>query len=211
MAKRKKSDTSTGKATAFKAESKPASPTEVLQFKIKLKNVDPPIWRRIQVPDCTLAVFHWNLQKAMGWDNAHLYQFTIDGKEFTDPEMADGSFDEFETGDSKDVCLSQLFPTGARKSRFTYLYDFGDGWEHEIAYEKRVPAQPGAVYPLCTEGARACPPEDCGGPWGYTELLEALEDPTDPDNADRLEWCGPLDPEKFDTARISEEMRGRTR
>jgi hypothetical protein len=93
-------------------------------------------------------------------------------------------------------------------STFDYLYDFGDGWSHRVTVEKILPAEAGTTVPACIDGRRACPPEDCGGPWGYGHLLEALADPTHPEHRDLTDWLGaPFDPEAFDPADFVHHLR----
>ena len=95
-------------------------------------------------------------------------------------------------------------------SRFGYTYDFGDDWEHAITIEKTLPAAEGTTYPTCVAGKRACPPEDCGGPWGYQELLEIIADPAHPERAERLEWLGEdFDPEDFSLEAVNTRLAGR--
>jgi hypothetical protein len=92
--------------------------------------------------------------------------------------------------------------------KFTYTYDFGDNWRHVIQVEKVLAAEPGARYPRCVGGKRACPPEDCGGPWGYGDFLEAISNPKHPEHEDMLEWAGDeFDPEAFDLEAVNEELR----
>jgi hypothetical protein len=176
----------------------------IYQFKITLLDLKPAIWRRIQVPDCTLADLHEYIQGAFGWWNYHLHQFEIDG-EWYGPPAPDG-FD-LETKDETDVRLSKLIPRSGRKSRWIYEYDMGDGWRHEILFEGFPFNDPKAKYPLCVEGERACPPEDCGGPWGYAEYLAAINDPNHERHEELLEWRGPFDPEAFDAKKATKEMR----
>ena len=134
------------------------------QLKITLLEVDPPIWRRVLVPsDATLGDVNFILQAAMGWTNSHLHQFTIEGVEYSDPR-----FEIDDTEDEFAVTLAEVAP--AERSRFTLLYDFGDGWEHEVVVEKILPRESGQRLPCCLAGERARPPEDCGGPWGYRDF-----------------------------------------
>jgi hypothetical protein len=80
-----------------------------------------------------------------------------------------------------------------------YVYDFGDDWVHKVVVEKVLPADPRISYPVCVAGKRACPPEDCGGVWGYREFLAAISDPDHPEHEEMLEWVGgAFDPEEFD-------------
>ncbi len=186
---------------------RPASPADVLfQFKITLLEIDPPIWRRVQVADCTLDLLHEYIQAAFGWENCHLHEFHIDGVRYGPREHDDLDFD-METEDEAEATLSQLLPKSRRKVRWVYEYDFGDGWRHEILFEGYPPRQTGWKYPICTEGARACPPEDCGGPWGYADYLAAVADPEHEQHEEMLGWRGPFDPEAFDPKAATREMK----
>jgi hypothetical protein len=178
----------------------------IYQFKITLLDIKPAIWRRIQVPDCTLADLHEYIQAAFGWWNYHLHQFNIDGERYGPPAPDDMDFG-LEMIDETDVPLNKLIPKSGRKSRWIYEYDFGDGWRHEILFEGFPSVDPKAKYPQCVEGARACPPEDCGGPWGYADYLAAITDPQHERHEELLEWRGPFDPEAFDAKQATKEMR----
>jgi hypothetical protein len=176
------------------------------QFKITLLDIMPAIWRRIQVPDCPLADLHEYIQAAFGWRNYHMHQFDIDGERYGPPAPDDMDFG-LEMIDETGVTLGKLIPKSGRKSRWIYEYDFGDGWRHEILFEGFPPADPKAKYPQCVEGARACPPEDCGGPWGYADYLAAIGDPQHERHEELLEWRGPCDPEAFDAKAATKAMR----
>ena len=173
----------------------------VHQLKITLLEVDPPIWRRVLVPsDATLGDVNFILQAAMGWTNSHLHQFTIEGVEYSDPR-----FEIDDTEDEFAVTLAEVAP--AERSRFTLLYDFGDGWEHEVVVEKILPREPSQRLPCCLAGERARPPEDCGGPWGYQDFLEAIGDPKHEERDAMLEWVGgAFDPEVFDLAALNKRL-----
>ena len=176
------------------------------QFKITLLDIKPAIWRRIQVPDCALVDLHEYIQAAFGWENYHLHQFDIEGVRYSQPAPDGNDFDlDFE--DETNVQLSKLIPKSGRASRWIYEYDFGDGWRHEVQFEGFPPAEPKAKYPLCVEGERACPPEDCGGPWGYGDYLAAIADPRHEQYEEMMEWRGPFDPEAFDPKKATKEMR----
>lgn len=179
----------------------------LFQLKVTLSGSKPPIWRRIQVADCTLDELHEVIQTAMGWTNSHLHQFEIRGKRYGDPELLDDGFDDFECVDSTRTNLSDVLPKNRRRFQFAYEYDFGDGWEHEVVFEGCPKPEPGKTYPLCMEGERACPPEDIGGIWGYAEFLEALADPRHERHEEFMEWAGPFDPEDFDAAEATTAMR----
>jgi hypothetical protein len=178
----------------------------IYQFKVTLLDIKPAVWRRIQVPDCTLADLHEYIQAAFGWWNYHLHQFGIDGERYG-PPAPDGMDFGLEMIDETAVTLGKLVPKSGRKSRWVYEYDFGDGWRHEVLFEGFPPAGPGVKYPQCVEGQRACPPEDCGGPWGYADYLAAIADPRHERHEELLEWRGPFDPEAFDAKKATEEMR----
>jgi hypothetical protein len=174
----------------------------VYRLKITLKHFKPPIWRRVLVTsDITLNDLHWIIQVAMGWTNSHLHQFRIGPAYYSDPAFGlDGVRDECQT-ELGDVITRE-------KLRFVYEYDFGDGWQHEILVEKILPAEAGETYPKCMAGQRACPPEDCGGVWGYGHFLEAIRHPDHPEHEDMLEWIGgSFDPEQFDLEHVNKRLR----
>jgi hypothetical protein len=169
-----------------------------------LKGIDPPIWRRIQTQDCTLEELHGIIQVTMGWEFEHLYRFSIGGVDYTDPELT--SDDEAE--DACGTTLSAVLPTGNRRPRFSYEYDFGDEWLHQLTVEERFLPQEGVTYPVCVAGQRACPPEDCGGPWAYPDFVEAISHPDHPRHEELLEWVGgDFDPERFDQEAVNNQLR----
>jgi hypothetical protein len=182
---------------------KKSAPSAIYQIKVTLKELRPPIWRRIQVADNTsLGKLHGILQVAMGWTDSHLHQFTIDGIDYGVP-----SPDDFRpVMNESRVKLSQVV-TG-EKFKFLYEYDFGDSWMHELLVEKILPPEEGVHYPRCLKGKNAAPPEDCGGPWGYVDLLAILQDPKHPEHEEMLEWAGgPSDPEAFDLEGINAALQ----
>jgi len=178
--------------------------TKVFRLKVTLLGVKPPIWRRISVPsDSTLASLHDVLQMVMGWCDCHLHQF-IDAKErrYACGYLAE---DDPDVIDSSTIPLHQLLKS--KRSKLLYEYDFGDGWEHRIEVESIDDPEPGVSYPICHAGRRAGPPEDCGGPWSYMDLLTILADPKHADD-ERLEWLDDdFDPENFDLDEINEILR----
>lgn len=182
---------------------------EVFQFKVTLNGPRPEIWRRIQVPDGTLHEFHLNIQAAMGWMDCHLYEFEINGVAYGDPGPGDMGI-TFDMGreNSHETRISQVVPAASNKKfRFDYTYDFGDNWEHKVLFEGRYQPDEKLNYPRCAKGARACPPEDCGGVWGFQEYLEAIADPRHERHKELLEWNGLYDPEEFDAEEATEEMQ----
>lgn len=155
---------------------------------VTLEGIEPPIWRRLRVSsDLTLAQLHDVLQIAMGWTNSHLHQFHIGDERYATPTPFDDDDDEGASDDRK----TRLRDVTAK--RWAYEYDFGDGWEHSIVVEESD-AETLPVAALCVAGARACPPEDCGGVGGYEELLEVLADPAHEQYKELREWT----PEDFD-------------
>jgi Plasmid pRiA4b ORF-3-like protein len=175
----------------------------VYQIKVTLKGSKPPIWRRIQVTSgTTLAQLHRILQRVMGWEGSHLYQFVVGGMEYGDPNM----LEEMEGEDARRVTLATL--VRGEKAKFHYEYDFGDGWDHELRIEKVLPFEAGKRYPVCLTGKRACPPEDCGGIWGYADFLDAIHDPQHPEHEAMLEWIGgEFDPEAFDLDEVNRDLQ----
>ncbi len=175
----------------------------IYQFKVTLKGIRPPIWRRIQVPaSYTFWDLHVAIQDAMGWDDCHLHVFRV-----WDPMWLEETQIGLPSGDFMPVegeptlpgwkqRISSVFT--APKESAVYEYDFGDGWEHAVILEKILPAAAGLRYPVCTAGKRACPPEDCGGIWGYEELLEIRGNPDHQEHEEMMEWLGEdFDPEAF--------------
>ncbi len=184
------------------------SPKSIYQFKITLLHTEPPVWRQIQVQDCTLDTLHEYIQTAMGWTNSHLHQFHIRGQCYGNPDLLDEGVEDIEWVDSTKTSLSSILPKTGKRFSFQYEYDFGDGWEHEIVFEGRPPVDPNANYPLCLNGARACPPEDCGGVWGYADFVNAIRDKKHAAHKEMLNWFGgPFDPEAFDAAATSQAMK----
>ncbi len=157
--------------------------TGVLSLKVTLRDTRPPIWRRILMPDnMTLADLHTAIQVTMGWGDSHLHDFDLGGQRYGDPSTTDDVAAEHR------LKLSALAKSAI--TRFVYTYDFGDSWEHEILIEKAPAKGDAATYPACVAGKRNCPPEDCGGTWGYAELLEVLADAAHPQHDEQLQWLG---------------------
>ena len=178
----------------------------VYQIKVTLKGSKPPIWRRMLVTSTTtLAQLHHILQCVMGWEGYHLYRFDIRGMEYGDPSM----LEEMEGEDARRVTLETL--VRGEKDKFLYEYDFGDSWDHELLVEKVLPYEAGKRYPVCLTGKRACPPEDCGGIWGYASFLEAIQDPQHPEHEEMVDWVGgEFDPEAFDLDEVNSELQNLT-
>jgi hypothetical protein len=169
------------------------------RIKITLSGVRPPIWRRPLVPGwLSLSDLHNVLQVAVGWSDSHLHQFVVRGTLYgrPDPEFGRGCVDE------KRVRLDGVLK--AEKDTMVYEYDFGDGWEHEIVLEKILENAEDGAAPSCIAGARACPPEDCGGAWGYANLLKIMSDSSHPEHEEMSEWLDEkFDPERFGLAGVN--------
>jgi hypothetical protein len=173
-----------------------------------------------------LGDLHEVIQIVMGWTNSHLHQFIIRDPRPKLPReelralgqsgqldalairlrrdryLSDPRFEVEETEDESKVMLSEVAP--AVKSKFIYEYDFGDGWEHLIEVVKIGPPVEAVKYPMCIAGKGACPPEDCGGIWGYYEMLEAVKDPRHERHGEFVEWLRhDFDPERFDLEKVN--------
>lgn len=174
-----------------------------LQLKIKLDHLKPTIWRRVVVnDDLTFLQLHRVIQEAMGWEDGHLHEFELASPRIRIGTNPPGGFGDFGSG-------PPLLPEGKTrladvlegKKKFRYWYDFGDDWMHTVTIEKRLPPDAGAPPAQLLAGELACPPEDCGGPYGYAQLLEVLDDPNHPEREEMLDWLGgEFDPEDFDLA-----------
>ncbi|MDR1895792.1 MAG: plasmid pRiA4b ORF-3 family protein [Prevotellaceae bacterium] len=168
----------------------------MLQFKIQIKGLkNPTVWRRILVPETlTFDEFHRIIQRVFGWENAHLYQFSELG--YKSREVI--SVPNYLMGgeiDSTKVKLNKIFKTKGQK--YVYIYDFGDDWIHDIKLEK-ITDETG-LKPSCIDGEGACPPEDCGGVWGYEDLKQLFAENPESDEADEMrEWLGFEDGETWD-------------
>jgi Plasmid pRiA4b ORF-3-like protein len=166
------------------------------QLKITLRGVSkPPVWRRVTVPAAgTLDFLHDVIQRAMGWEDGHLHMFSTPFKDYGQPGSDLGYADE------RRATLAEVL--GRPGASIRYTYDFGDGWEHDIVLEKILPPGSGTTAPSCLAGKGACPPEDCGGAWGYASLKEVLADPGHDEHEDLLDWLGLDSAAGFDPARF---------
>ena len=149
-------------------------PADLLQLRIELSGIQPAIWRRIVVPESiTLSRLHHVIQCIMGWSGGHLHEFEIAGERYGIPDP------EFDWGDPpRSEQRIQRKTALVGMTSFTYLYDFGDHWEHRIKVEQRHP--PDSILSasaLCLAGANGAPPEDVGGAPGYAHFLKAILNP----------------------------------
>lgn len=179
-----------------------------LQLKITLKYLQPPIWRRLVVPDnITLGELHWAIQLSMGWTNSHLHAFRLGKVEYGMADMDEGMGPP--TVDEDSVSLCGLIKR--KGQRFSYEYDFGDGWLHEVLVEKVEPASEPHPRVVCLAGKRACPPEDCGGVPGYAEVLRVLKKADNEDDRSFREWVGEYDPELFDLDGVNRQFQPKSK
>ncbi len=185
----------------------------VYQFRIALKGIEPPIWRRIQVPESyTFWGLHVAIQDAMGWLDYHLHAFELTnpatGQRDTIGIPDEDWQDVFPTLPGWEIPISTYFTPDMRDA--DYLYDFGDSWEHTVTLEEVLPRDRSVRYPVCLAGERHCPPEDCGGIYGYEDLLRMLGDPEDEEHESTLRWVGrSFDPERFEPEKVRFAAPGR--
>lgn len=180
---------------------------KIYQFKITLRDSKPPIWRRIQVPETyTFWDLHVAIQDSFGWLDYHIHEFEIlhpTSKRKVRIGLPDEDFGRDVLANWKQK-ISDYFSLENKKS--DYLYDFGDNWKHIVTLEKILPRNKEVKYPMCVKGKRACPPEDCGGIWGYEGLLEILQNPNHEEYKETCEWVGTdFNPEHFNKDEINFE------
>jgi hypothetical protein len=173
----------------------------VHQLKVTLTYIDPPIWRRFQVRSRTsLAELHLILQWTMGWEDCHSHAFGVPRQR----RWRKARLETMKEAEEASVTLDQLGVGG----RLIYVYDFGDYWVHEIEVEEIRPVQDGVAHPRCLDGARACPPEDCGGWAGYHEMLDTLRERRGPRYREIKQFLGGarFHPEAFSVATVNREL-----
>jgi hypothetical protein len=178
------------------------------QFKITLEGTKPTVWRRLRVPnDFTFGDLHVAIQVAMGWTDSHLYSFNKPGSsEFIGyVDSLDGEDADFE--DAEEIGISEVFEKV--QDAMIYIYDFGDNWEHMVVLEEIV--NDNLAMPYCITGESACPPEDCGGIFGYQELLKILKNPKSKEYKSMREWLSLeedeyWDPKHFDVAETNKAL-----
>ena len=201
---------------------------QIYELRITLCDTKPPIWRRVAVPaDITLGQLHDVIQIAMGWANSHLHlfiQYRPATKQAANDLALASAKHEFDCDADARFRRQTFGPTGYDldaenenkailddvlpdvKSKLDYIYDLGDGWEHSVEVQKIYEAEPNVAYPKCLAGKKACPPEDCGGVWGYCEMLEALPDSEHERHEELVEWIGAFDPDAFDPDEVNQML-----
>ena len=180
---------------------------KLYQIKIQLVEITPSIWRRVVIPsDMLLSDFHKVIQSAMGWTNSHLHQFVKDETYYLQKMQDDWTWDEMNNVDYKRRKVSGLLKK--ENDVMIYEYDFGDSWEHIILLEKITENTRGQKMPVCLDGKRNCPPEDCGGTYGYEDLLNILADPKHEEHGNYLKWLGgEFDPEYFSVDEVNKLLK----
>ena len=181
---------------------------EVYQLHITLLDIRPPIWRRFLVLKITpLDELHQILQTVMGWEDCHLYEFTVGNERNTKSHsVPDDEFEELDTLDESKFRISDLLKKEGDKIR--YVYDFGDNWRHTLKLEKILPFEIGKSMPVCVKGSRASPIEEIGGTFGYANFLEAYMDREHPEHQEMQEWADEhFHPDYFDLDEVNKNLR----
>ena len=176
--------------------------SKILELDIVLQDSKPKIWRRVLVPDnMNFHELHYIIQFAMGWTHSHLHQFLVGSYERRiGIPYGDDDFDELE--DSRNIKINSIL--NVPKDKIVYEYDFGDGWEHLVEVKKVHEPEKGKSCPVLIGGAMACPPEDCGGIWGYLDLVKAMKKKGSDEYEELVEWLGgEFDPQAFDMDEIN--------
>lgn len=174
---------------------------QVLEFKVSLLGTEPLVWRKFLAHDfIKLSELHMLIQMTMGWEARHLYEFKINGISFMEKDDEIGG----NAVDPESAILSDVI--GIVK-KFTYIYDFGDGWQHEVEIINRCDHDPKLKYPICIAGENACPPEDCGGIYGFDQLKKTLKTKNSKAKDEALEWLGGYyNPNSFDPNFVNKHL-----
>ena len=179
--------------------------SKILELDITLQNSNPKIWRRVLVPaDLNFRELHYVIQFSMGWTNSHLHQFIVGQYDRCIGILLEDDFDDVDMEDGREVNISELLEK--RKDKIKYEYDFGDSWEHLVEVKNVHKIEAGKYYPVVIGGAMACPPEDCGGVWGYADLVATMKKKGTVVYEEMLAWLG----EDFDPAKFSMEEINKT-
>lgn len=181
------------------------APLRLYTLKLTLLHLKPAVWRRVQVPcDITLARLHDLIQVVMPWEDAHLHEFIVGRMRYGTPEPDPMGFGD-PPGDERIVRLNDV---AKPKAKFQYVYDFGDGWDHEVRIDGEMVSERGKREAVCVAGENACPPEDCGGVPGYLSMLDILVDKKHEEYGETREWLGDdFDPRHFDVDDTNKMLR----
>jgi hypothetical protein len=179
-----------------------------VELRASIDRIEPQIWRRLVVPSgFNLRDLHLVFQAAFGWMNAHLHEFEIGGLRFGDADVANAEIGRDDSRAFEEMGVRLRDFTREPGTTFSYVYDMGDNWIHTVCLEKHVAIDSAPKVARCTEGARARPPEDVGGPSGYQEFLEAILDRTHEEHRQMSRWAGGhFDPEWFDLELINGDL-----
>jgi hypothetical protein len=191
-------------------------PFSVYYLRVTLEDSKPAIWRDILVPnDLTLEGLHYVIQAVMGWGNCHRHQFIAENVIYTndllhneDDEygLLDGEDLEKQDRSEKKYTVAHLL--SKEDDTIIYEYDLGDSWTHQVKLKKILPVDANAHQPRCIKGEKACPPEDCGGIWGYTDMLDTLRNTEHSENTQILAWFGEdFNPDHFDIEAVNRTLR----
>jgi hypothetical protein len=180
---------------------------KIYQIQITLTNSNPIIWRRFLIqPYLSLSDFHMVIQIIMGWRNSHLHQFIKNETFYSERLKDDASWEDLNNVDYKGLKISDLLVN--ENDKIDYEYDFGDSWHHDVILEKILLVSDKSQYLICLDGKLSCPPEDCGGIWGYADLLQVFNNPKHKDYADLLDWLdGEFDPDHFDKEAVNKILK----
>ena len=183
-----------------------SSSKTVFQVKVSLRIIRPPIWRRLLLPtDATFWDLHVAIQDSMGWGGGHLHEFSAFNPRQKRMETIGIPLEQGHPNvrvlPEWEVPVRRMLTLTHRKA--SYLYDFGDNWQHTLLLEKVLPRDPNVIYPQCIAGRRKCPPDDCGGIPGYEEFVGIMSNPADPQHNEMRDWFGgPYQPEEFDASAV---------
>lgn len=190
------------------------APKQIFQLKITIKDIKPPVWRRLLISShCTFQTLHEAIQDCFYWVNDHLHEFIVRPKndpyngfhiQGKYPDGTDSQNSLFDDIMENQIRLCDVF--SEEQKSVAYIYDFGDNWEHEIRLEENFPHDDSLRSFICVGGKRATPPEDCGGAWGYYDLIDILNNPNHPEHEEMKEWAG----EDFDPELIRSPMKKMT-
>jgi hypothetical protein len=179
------------------------------QLKVNLRAVEPAVWRRIQIwEDTTLPQLHTILQIVMNWEDYHLHEFQIGRRVYSVPDPDDELYERKVIDERRERLCDAVPRVG---TQFVYLYDFGDGWHHDLLLEAIMLPEPETQYPRCIAGERSTPPEDVGGAMGYEDYREAMADPEHEEHQNMMMWRGPFDPESFSPEVVNQKLHKRFR
>ncbi len=188
---------------------KKAKDSHIFQLKIMLSGSNPAIWRRFLVDSrVRLSQLHDIIQILMGWENSHLHQYRQRNIIYSEPidDMDETFGSKYIMLDESDYRLNQVLTK--LKDKIIYEYDFGDSWDHELVLEKFIGMDKNINYPVCLEGAMACPPEDCGGIGGYYDMLEIIKDPENSEYENMMDWLGgEFDANEFNLVSVNIKLK----